>query len=162
MRCGWCNSRNAYAEYVDNGVGMQQVAAGSCGDCGASQFNVACGAMDADPEEVRRGWWRGPDTDAFMLHFTDRGEWLTRDEWVQRIHWPFTPWDPNAHQPGARVYVRGFVDNVVHDCVSLYAIRNMDDDSQLFSARCGVIFYLGHAVHPAPTCIACVTMPSIR
>lgn len=59
--CPHCGGE-AYAEYVDIGVGYQQVTPAVCGTCGASQMYgwLDQDANPADEDEKRTGWWKGP------------------------------------------------------------------------------------------------------
>jgi hypothetical protein len=59
-RCPWCNSTEVDAEYVHNGVGLEQVDAAMCASCGAVQMNSYSDNTTASEEEQRLGWWRGP------------------------------------------------------------------------------------------------------
>lgn len=59
--CPWCGSFDIDAEFVDNGVGMQQVSPYLCGRCGASEFYPNDHESDKPTRaEKRRGWWAGP------------------------------------------------------------------------------------------------------
>jgi transposase-like protein len=56
LSCPWCDSP-AHAEFVDIGVGLQQVAPYTCSSCGARQFYDAEEAQLASPGERSVGWW---------------------------------------------------------------------------------------------------------
>jgi hypothetical protein len=59
--CPWCSSTNLDAEFVDNGVGQQQVTPYLCGDCGSSEFYPDDHDSDKPTAgEKKRGWWMGP------------------------------------------------------------------------------------------------------
>jgi hypothetical protein len=60
--CGWCGSKDTDAEYVDNGVGMQQVTAAVCNHCGAVQIGPYNEEEHTDPEDKRRGWYASGET----------------------------------------------------------------------------------------------------
>lgn len=58
--CPYCNGI-CDAEFVDIGVGFQQVTAYSCRDCMAYQMGHPLeDAKLATEEERKTGWWRGP------------------------------------------------------------------------------------------------------
>lgn len=153
MRCGWCDGDNTDAAYIDNGVGMQQVSAATCGDCGATQFNPYDNNGNADPEEKRRRWWRGECTDDFMLHLIDTDEWVTGDQWLWGMVAPLMPWHPAMHRWGTRLNIRGFVDDIAHDCEVRWRVST---DDHVFEARCGAIFGVASEAPAAePTCIKC-------
>jgi hypothetical protein len=59
--CGWCGSKDTDAEFVDNGVGMQQVSAATCGNCGATQVGPY-DEGEIDPEDKKRGWHAGHES----------------------------------------------------------------------------------------------------
>lgn len=59
-KCPWCQSDRVEAEFVDIGVGNEQVSPYECYDCGAVQVSPGQD-VEADDEELRRGWYRGYD-----------------------------------------------------------------------------------------------------
>lgn len=56
--CPFCNGPTD-AEFVDIGVGFQQVSPARCNDCGAVQFNPYDDELPASEEEHRAGWHKG-------------------------------------------------------------------------------------------------------
>lgn len=62
VTCGWCGSIDTDAEFVDNGVGMQQVSAGMCNHCGAVQISPFNAEQHMHPEDVKRGWYASEET----------------------------------------------------------------------------------------------------
>jgi len=61
MECPWCGSKSVSAEFVDIGVGYQQVTPYQCEDCWASQLNPYNGDFErASAYERKIGWWCGP------------------------------------------------------------------------------------------------------
>jgi sarcosine oxidase delta subunit len=64
VRCPFCDSTRVDAEFVDVGVGMQQVTPYQCGDCLAQQFNPYSDNSAATDEERKVGWWKYPDTES--------------------------------------------------------------------------------------------------
>ena len=57
MRCPWCGSANVDAEFVDIGVGFQQVTPYRCGDCDALQLGPD---SDNATDIERRVAWYAP------------------------------------------------------------------------------------------------------
>jgi len=60
--CPFCDSTRVDAEYVDIGVGFQQVTPYTCLDCDSQQMNPYHDNSRATEEERRFGWWKGPDS----------------------------------------------------------------------------------------------------
>lgn len=58
--CPYCGCY-ADAEFVDIGVGYQQVTPYSCGNCDALQMNPYNDNSRATEEEKKFGWWKGRD-----------------------------------------------------------------------------------------------------
>lgn len=56
--CPWCTAL-AEAEFVDTGVGLQQMGPFYCASCGAQQFVSPEERASASFEEQQAGWW-GP------------------------------------------------------------------------------------------------------
>lgn len=69
VTCGWCGSDDTDAEFVDIGVGWQQVTAAECNHCSATQMSLddLYSSRDIDPEDRKRGWYTGPDTVEVLL-----------------------------------------------------------------------------------------------
>lgn len=65
-RCPWCRSEEIDAEFVDIGVGMQQVTPYVCGECGAYQFGCGVQESDVTPEEWFVKWF-GPQDGRDLL-----------------------------------------------------------------------------------------------
>jgi hypothetical protein len=66
VTCGWCGSSDTRFETVDIGVGFQQVTAAECAHCGATQISpddLYDDNCEIDPEDVKRGWYAGSDTE---------------------------------------------------------------------------------------------------
>lgn len=59
MTCPWCGSKSVDAEFVDIGVGYQQVTPYQCEDCWATQINPYSDSKVSD-YEARMGWHCGP------------------------------------------------------------------------------------------------------
>lgn len=61
--CPYCGSENVDAEFVDVGVGFEQVTAAECGECGSVQVNPHDEEAKAKLTEVERKvyWHRGED-----------------------------------------------------------------------------------------------------
>ena len=151
MGCAWCESEDIDVPTVDIGVGEQQVAAAMCGQCGATQIGFL---MDADalPEEKQRGWYKGPDTDDYLLHFPEAGEWLTPRAWTHRIT-GYAPGDLDTFTAGDIVYAHGLL-AVVHRCVILGFGRG----NRVASALCGAALRIAfEAPAGAATCLGCAT-----
>ena len=66
--CPYCGGETD-AEYVDIGVGEEQVTPFMCGSCLAMQLNPYHDNAKATDEERRVGWWRGPATSADVFDF---------------------------------------------------------------------------------------------
>lgn len=60
ITCPWCGSSDLEAEFVDIGVGAQQVTPYHCCACGADEMNPYDDNARATDEERKRGWW-SPD-----------------------------------------------------------------------------------------------------
>lgn len=150
MRCAWCEGP-ADAEYVDIGVGQQQVDAGRCSDCGAVQMGgYGEDKADASPEENRRRWWMGPDTEDYMIHVLETDRWYNAREWVEHL-FGIPPNDPRAHQMHQRVNVAD-LGGVVHSAYVEY------DGGHVFRARCGRdLTVAGSGPMSAVTCVTCAT-----
>lgn len=56
--CPFCGARTE-AEYVDIGVGFQQVTPYQCTECPAHQMNPYHSYPNATPEERLAGWMKG-------------------------------------------------------------------------------------------------------
>lgn len=54
--CPWCKSLDVHAEFVDIGVGQQQVTPYSCGECLAHQFSGQVAKWEVTDEEWRYQW----------------------------------------------------------------------------------------------------------
>lgn len=57
--CPWCGSTALDAHFVDIGVGIQQATPFQCLDCRAQQMSGYDDNTEADPEEYRKGWYKG-------------------------------------------------------------------------------------------------------
>lgn len=57
--CPYCSSPHTDAEFVDIGVGVQQVTPYHCFACDAREFYDTDEARSATPEEQSLGWLRG-------------------------------------------------------------------------------------------------------
>lgn len=152
MKCAWCEG-DADAEYVDIGVGQQQVDPGRCRDCGAVQMGgYGEDKADAIPEENRRRWWMGEDTEDFMIHVLETDRWYNAREWIEHLL-GIPENDPRAYKLHAYVYVADLM-GVVH-C----AYPEIDGE-HVFRTRCGRdLTIAGSGPMPAPTCLACTIRP---
>jgi hypothetical protein len=151
IHCAWCES-NADAESVDIGVGMQQVDAARCDECGAVQMaGYGEDKANATAEENRRRWWMGEETEWFMIHVLDTDKWFNTREWVEHL-FGFVEWDPRAWTLQTRVCVSDF-HGVVHDTYVTYDPEN----TRVFRGRCGQkLRVAGSGAMVEPTCVACV------
>jgi hypothetical protein len=155
MHCGWCDGK-ADAEYIDNGVGMQQVAAGVCGDCGATQVGPYDDNSRLEAHERKRGWTWGVDTGDYLLYFPEENDWLTGRHWVQRMLRPWLLPLADVWRIGDRVIVPA-LDGPVHVCQVMFSKRAFEDYDKAFLADCGVSFEIAGAFpSDAPTCFACI------
>jgi hypothetical protein len=59
-QCPWCGSPDLDAEFVDIGVGQEQVTPYRCTSCDANEMNPYHDNSIATDEERTRGWW-APD-----------------------------------------------------------------------------------------------------
>ena len=71
LACPWCNSTEVDAEFVDNGVGMQQVTPYLCGECGSSELYPDDFKPDRNPPltplEAQYGWHEPPPEGAVLI-----------------------------------------------------------------------------------------------
>jgi hypothetical protein len=82
VTCGWCGSGDTDAEFVNNGVGMQQVTAASCNHCGAIQMSPEDWGdlvSGVDPEDLRRGWYASAETEDVVIQDLRASEIRARD-----------------------------------------------------------------------------------
>lgn len=151
MKCAWCEGP-ADAEYVDIGVGQQQVTPAQCRDCGAQQMRYDDDSAQATPEENRRRWWMGPDTEDYMIHDVDDDAWLNQRQWLERML-GIPAFDPRAHRLNTHIYV-GDLMGVVHETYVVVDVSN----ELAFLSRCGTrIVVASTGAMPGPTCVACAT-----
>lgn len=61
MTCPFCLGARVYCEFVDIGVGYQQVTPYDCGDCGAQQMSPYGDNSRATARERWFGWWMGQE-----------------------------------------------------------------------------------------------------
>lgn len=158
--CGWCRSQHVDAEYVDIGVGAQQVAAATCGECGARQIHFD--ERDAASiEERRRGWWMGPLTEDVLIRIVDDGHefetWITPMEWLASMLPAHARLDPDAWPVVHPARVRGFVDALVHESLVLYEPKTSGGaDARIFETRCGLVLHYAAAIGETATCFQCL------
>lgn len=155
MKCAWCEGP-ADAEYVDIGVGLQQVTAACCRDCGAVQMGgYGEDKADATSEENRRGWWMGPDTEDFMIHVLETDHWYNAREWVD--HMLGVPDnDPRAYRLHERLFVADLM-GVVHEAYTT-VYTSMYDYDRRFQTCCGYILTVaGSGPRRVATCVTCAT-----
>jgi hypothetical protein len=144
MRCGWCGSENLSCEYVDIGVGRQQVTPYECISCGAVEVSPDhfTNPDEIDDEDRRRGWYAGPDSHA-------HAEFLT---------------PPRIITPGQALYARDFWHGqrvlLVWNRLTHIAYKTRNNNNHVFETMCGIG---GIGVANAPynkhaTCLACVVL----
>ena len=61
VRCPWCDSGSVEAEFVDVGVGHQQVTGHLCHTCGASEIYPGTKEEDVNSTEWKLGWHKPND-----------------------------------------------------------------------------------------------------
>lgn len=145
MKCGWCGSENLTCEFVDIGVGQQQVTPYECISCGATEMSpdhFGNPDHEIDAEDKRRGWYAGPDS-----------------------HADATPWPPPMRiiVPGQTLYARDFWygqrvavrwQNSVH-----IAYKTKKDRNDVFETLCGIACSTAATPRePHTTCLWCVCL----
>lgn len=60
-KCPYCNYECYSAEYVDVGVGMQQVSPHRCDQCGAIEMGAYDKDLDSASKEEKKKGWYAPD-----------------------------------------------------------------------------------------------------
>jgi hypothetical protein len=145
MKCGWCGSDNLSCEYVDIGVGRQQVTPYECISCGAVEMSpdhFSNPDHEIDDEDRRRGWYAGPDSHAVA-------EFLA---------------PPRTIAPGQALYARDFVFGqrvlIVWNRLTHVAFKTRTSHNHVFETLCGIN---GNGVATAPrekhpTCLVCITL----
>lgn len=71
MKCPYCGNE-AEAEFVDNGVGMQQVSPYCCPGCGAVQIGPNDEPKELTQREKQTGWYEGSFSDGMSTADADR------------------------------------------------------------------------------------------
>ena len=155
MRCGWCDNP-AEAEYVNNGVGMQQVTPAQCGTCGATEGQLSDLERNGEPEELARGWFRGEFTDCYTVRLPDEALWLTRDALM--VRWGGKhPALADSRAYGTRVHAANNLsgDPLIHACHVGIPWSSGDSD-YVFAAHCGQSFRFSTTPSGEPvTCLRC-------
>ncbi len=156
MTCPWCESENVDAEFVDVGVGGrgQQVTPYSCGDCGARQFGPQDHHLTlsdgVDLEEARRHWFRGEDTEHFVLKIVETGREMTLRQWQHKML-GYAPWDLDGWRLDSYITAPD-LHGVVHYGVVDHDLRNV----KCFKTTCGdTLSVLGGVAGGALTCFEC-------
>jgi len=133
VTCGWCGSRDTDAEYVDNGVGMQQVTAAVCRHCGAVQINPYNEEEVVDLEDRERGWYASEETEDI----------ITKDREQQTVR--------------ARDYNNGEKMLVEHEGTVHQAFKCISWADPTFQFSCGIETAVGRRPQvEAVTCFDCI------
>lgn len=150
MECPWCESEDIDVPTVDVDVGEQQVASATCGQCGASQMSfLAEMHTHVLPEEKRRGWFMGPDTENYVL-LVENGNWLTPRAWFQRMAGP-VPGDLSIYRPGALLHLKD-LDEVIH-----HGVLMAGGPRAYVTSICARRLNVGLVMRGGPTtCLTCV------
>ena len=60
MECPWCHSKKVYAEFINVGIGLEQVTPYQCEECGSVQTSPWDDTKRLDEEEKAFGWHKPP------------------------------------------------------------------------------------------------------
>ncbi len=144
MKCGWCGSENLSCEYVDIGIGRQQVTPYECISCGAVEMSpdhFTNPDAEVDPEDRRRGWYAGPDSHAAAIHLP-----------AMRISFP-------GEAVRARDFVFGQRVLVLWHQLTHIAYKTKNSKNDVFETMCGVSFTIAAAPFDKhATCLRCVVL----
>jgi hypothetical protein len=139
MKCGWCGSENLTCEFVDIGVGQQQVTPYECISCGATEMGP--NDFEADEEDKRRGWFAGPDSHAAAIYTP-----------AMRISFP-------GDAVRARDFVFGQRVLVLWHQLNHIAYKTKNSKNDVFETMCGISFTIAAAPFDKhTTCLACVVL----
>jgi hypothetical protein len=98
-RCGWCGSTDVEAEYVDNGVGYQQVSPHVCSTCHAVEISPY-NEDPITPEEKTRNYHTGEYSEEL------RAAWPFNWDVAERRR--LGPWAVSANT-GSEVWIDGVI-----------------------------------------------------